>query len=245
MTNISNGDHMNNELLPVIGRTVLVLVILFGLTKCMGKKQVSQMNMYDYLVGITIGSIAADISLDIEKDMIAGVVSLVIYGLSGVLVTYLTLKNLHFRRFLCGVPKILIDNGKVIEKNLYKEGIDVNDLQEEARQSGYFDLSKVNYAVLETSGKVSFLAKARDEMVTKGDMKIKAKDEGLCANIIIDGVLVNQNLEQMKKDLDWLLKELHNRGYKDYKNILLMTLDKNGKITIYDKNVSSNIKILE
>lgn len=245
MTNISNGDHMNNELLPVIGRTVLVLVILFGLTKCMGKKQVSQMNMYDYLVGITIGSIAADISLDIEKDMIAGVVSLVIYGLSGVLVTYLTLKNLHFRRFLCGVPTILIDNGKVIEKNLYKEGIDVNDLQEEARQSGYFDLSKVNYAVLETSGKVSFLAKARDEMVTKGDMKIKAKDEGLCANIIIDGVLVNQNLEQMKKDLDWLLKELHNRGYKDYKNILLMTLDKNGKITIYDKNVSSNIKILE
>lgn len=245
MTNISNGDHMNNELLPVIGRTVLVLVILFGLTKCMGKKQVSQMNMYDYLVGITIGSIAADISLDIEKDMIAGVVSLVIYGLSGVLVTYLTLKNLHFRRFLCGVPTILIDNGKVIEKNLYKEGIDVNDLQEEARQSGYFDLSKVNYAVLETSGKVSFLAKARDEMVTKGDMKIKAKDEGLCANIIIDGVLVNQNLEQMNKDLDWLLKELHNRGYKDYKNILLMTLDKNGKITIYDKNVSSNIKILE
>ena len=93
MTNISNGDHMNNELLPVIGRTVLVLVILFGLTKCMGKKQVSQMNMYDYLVGITIGSIAADISLDIEKDMIAGVVSLVIYGWSGVLVTYLTLKK--------------------------------------------------------------------------------------------------------------------------------------------------------
>ena len=229
----------------VVFRTVLVLIILFVLTRIMGKKQVSQMNMYDYLVGITIGSIAADISLDIEKDMIAGVVSLVIYGLSGVLVTYLTLKNLHFRRFLCGVPTILIDNGKVIEKNLYKEGIDVNDLQEEARQSGYFDLSKVNYAVLETSGKVSFLAKARDEMVTKGDMKIKAKDEGLCANIIIDGVLVNQNLEQMKKDLDWLLKELHNRGYKDYKNILLMTLDKNGKITIYDKNVSSNIKILE
>lgn len=245
MTNISNGDYMNNELLLVIGRTLLVLVILFILTKCMGKKQVSQMNMYDYLIGITIGSIAADISLDIEKDVIAGVTSLIIYGVSGILVTYLTLKNLPLRRFLCGVPTILIENGKIIEKNLSKEGIDINDLQEEARQNGYFDLSKVNYAVLETSGKVSFLASAKEEMVTKKDMKIKAKDESLCANIIIDGTLLEKNLEQMKKDNIWLEKELNNRGYKDYKNVLLMTLDGNGKISIYDKNVNSNTKILE
>lgn len=236
---------MNNEFLSVIGRTILVLVILFVLTKWMGKKQVSQMNMYDYLIGITIGSIAADISLDIEKNLIAGIISLAIFSLSGVLVTYLTLKNMNLRRFLCGVPTILIENGKIIEKNLYKEGIDLNDLQEEARQNGYFDLSKVNYAVLETSGKVSFLAKAREEPVTKGDMKVKAKDESLSANLIIDGTLLEKNLEQMKKDKSWLEKELNNRGYKDNKNILLMTLDNNGKITIYDKNVSSNTKILE
>lgn len=236
---------MNNEFLSVIGRTILVLVILFVLTKWMGKKQVSQMNMYDYLIGITIGSIAADISLDIEKNVIAGVISLAIYSLSGVLVTYLTLKNMNLRRFLCGVPTILIENGKIIEKNLYKEGIDLNDLQEEARQNGYFDLSKINYAILETSGKVSFLASAREEPVTRGDMKVKVKDESLSANLIIDGTLLEKNLEQMKKDKSWLEKELNNRGYKDYKNILLMTLDNNGKITIYDKNVSSNTKILE
>lgn len=236
---------MDNELLLVIVRTILVLVILFVLTKLMGKKQVSQMNMYDYIVGITIGSIAADISLDIEKNMIAGIVALAIYSLSGVLVTYLTLKNMRLRRLLCGVPTILIENGKIIERNLYKEGIDVNDLQEEARQNGYFDLSKVNYAILETSGKVSFLSFAKDEMVTKKDMKIKAKDESLCANIIIDETLLNQNLEYMKKDEIWLKKELNNRGYKDYKNILLMTLDKQGKITIYDKNIPNNTKIFE
>ncbi|MCI6265598.1 MAG: DUF421 domain-containing protein [Erysipelotrichaceae bacterium] len=236
---------MNNEFLSVIGRTILVLVILFVLTKWMGKKQVSQMNMYDYLIGITIGSIAADISLDIEKNVIAGVISLAIYSLSGVLVTYLTLKNMNLRRFLCGVPTILIENGNIIEKNLYKEGIDLNDLQEEARQNGYFDLSKINYAILETSGKVSFLASAREEPVTRGDMKVKVKDESLSANLIIDGTLLEKNLEQMKKDKSWLEKELNNRGYKDYKNILLMTLDNNGKITIYDKNVSSNTKILE
>ncbi len=235
---------MNNECLLVIGRSILVLVILFFLTKGMEKKQVSQMNMYDYLIGITIGSIAADISLDIEKDMVAGVISLLFYGLSDVLATYLTLKNIRLRRFIFGVPSVLIENGKIIEKNLAKEGITINDLQEEARQSGYFDLSKVNYAILEISGKISFLTSAKEEMVTKGDMKIKAKDEKLCANLIVDGTLLEANLKEMKKDKNWLEKELKNRGYNDYKNILLMTLNDNGKITIYDKNVSSNIQIL-
>lgn len=236
---------MNNELLVVIGRTLLVLVILFFLTKCMGKKQVSQMNIFDYLIGITIGSIAADISLDIKKNIIAGIISLIIYGLSGIIVTYLTLKNIRIRRLFSGVPTILIENGKIIEKNLFKEGIDINDLQEEARQSGYFDLSKVNYAVLETSGKISFLAYAKEEPVTKKDMKIKTKDESLCANIIIDGILLENNLKYMKKDKKWLARELTKRGYKDYKKILLFTLDNNDSITIYDKNISSNTKILE
>lgn len=236
---------MDNEILLVVFRTILVLIILFVLTKCMGKKQVSQMNIYDYLVGITIGSIAADIALDIDKDMIAGIVSLAIFGLSGVAVTYLTLKNIWFRRIFTGVPTILIENGKILAKNLRKEGIDINDLQEEARQCGYFDLSKVNYAVLETSGNISFLAKADDEVITRKDMKIKAKDEGLCANIIIDGVLLEENLKNMNKDKNWLDKELKKKGYKDYNKILLLTLDNSDKVVIYDKNMDNDTKVLE
>lgn len=229
----------------VLFRTILVLVILFVLTKIMGKKQVSQMNIYDYIIGITMGSIAADISLDIEKSLIAGVLSLMVYGLSEVVVTYLTLKNIRIRRFINGVPCVLMDNGKIIEENLRREGIDINDLEEEARQNGYFDLSKVNYAVLEISGKISFLPKAREDMVTKGDMKIKAHDEALSANIIIDSVLLENNLRAMNKDVSWLEKELKNRGYDDYKRILLMTLDNQGKISIFEKNMEMKNKVFE
>lgn len=229
----------------IIFRTILVLIILFVLTKLMGKKQVSQMNIYDYLIGITIGSVAADIALDIEKDIVAGIVSLGIFGLSAVLVTYLTLKSILFRRIFTGVPTILIENGKIIEKNMRKEGIDINDLQEEARQNGYFDLSKVNYAVLETSGNISFLAKANEEVVTRRDIDIKAKDEGLWANIVIDGILLENNLSAMKRDEVWLKKELKKRGYINYSSILLLTMDVNGKIVIYDKDEDSNIKIFE
>lgn len=245
MSNNTKGDNMDNEVLLVILRTILVLIILFILTKLMGKKQVSQMNIYDYLVGITIGSIAADISLDIEKDLIAGIICLILLGLSAIVVTYLSLKSICFRRFFTGTPTVLIENGKLIEKNMRKEGIDINDLQEEARQFGYFDLSKVNYAVLEISGKISFLAKAREEAVTKGDMKIKAKDEGLCANIIIDTVLLDNNLKYMNKDKEWLDKELKRRGYDDYGRILLLTLDNNERIVIYDKNNDNGIRVLE
>lgn len=236
---------MMNDLLLVLFRTVLVLVILFILTRIMGKKQVSQMNIYDYIIGITMGSIAADISLDIEKSIVAGILSLLIYGLSGALVTYLTLKNIKIRRFINGVPCVLMDNGKIIEANLRKEGIDINDLEEEARQNGYFDLSKVNYAVLEISGKISFLPKAREDMVTKSDMKIKVHDETLSANVIIDGILLEDNLKAMDKDIDWLNKELKNRGYDNYKRILLMTLDGTDKINIFEKNMEMKSKVFE
>ena len=173
---------MNEEIIMIIFRTILVLVILFILTKVMGKKQVSQMNVYDYLIGITIGSIAADISLDIEKNIIAGISSLIVYGLSSVLVTYLSLKSILFRKILIGTPTILIDNGKIIEKNLKKEGIDINDLLESARENNYFDLSYINYAILEASGNISFMPKSKYDVVTKEDLKVKSTDKGLCAN---------------------------------------------------------------
>lgn len=226
-------------------RTGLVLIVLFILTKCMGKKQVSQMNIYDYLIGITIGSIAADISLDIEKNLVAGMLSLIIFGLSGVLVTFLTLKSIKLRRLIVGVPTVLMDDGKIIENHLYKEGIDINDLQEEARKQGYFDLSKINYAILETSGNISFLAKTDELVVTRKDMKIKTNNEGLWGNIIIDGELLENNLCNMNKDKKWLDKELKKRGYDDYKNILLLMVNDHDELIVYEKNINNNVNILE
>ena len=236
---------MNNEILLVIYRTVIMLIILFILTKYMGKKQVSQMNMLDYLIGITIGNIASDISLDIEKNIILGIASLVIISMSGILVTYLTLKNIKLRRLLVGVPRILIEKGKIIEKSLKKEGIDINDLQEEARQNGYFDLNEINYAILETNGKISFLVKDEYSKVSKKDMNIKKETKGLNANIIIDGELLINNLEFINKDKTWLDKELKKKGYLNYNSILLLTIDEDNNIKIYDKNNKESIKIFE
>jgi len=226
---------VDNELLLIVFRTILILIILFILTKLMGKKQVGQMNIFDYLIGITIGSIAADVSLDIEKNLVAGILSLVIYGISSIIVTYLSLRSIDLRKLFIGSPTILINKGKIIKKNMCKEGIDINDLQEEARQAGYFDLSRINYAILETSGNISFLAKANYEVVTRSDMKLKVNDDGLCINLVVDGILLNDNLKSINKDERWLNNILKNRGYDDYKDIFLLMVDGNLNVIIYDK----------
>ena len=222
-----------DNFLNICFRTILVLIILFFITKMLGKKQISQLNFFDYIVGITIGSIAADISLDIEKGMIAGIVSLLIYGFSSLI----TIKSIKARRFLSGVPTVLVEKGKIIESGLKKSKIDINDLLAEARESGYFNLDEIDYALMEINGNISFLPKENEKPVTKKDMKIKCSNEGLTVNAIIDSKYMVNNMKAINKDKEWLDHELKVNGYDNYDNILLATIDNNYKVTIYEKNV--------
>ena len=218
-------------------RTILVLIILFFITKMMGKKQISELNFFDYIVGITIGSIAADISLDIEKNMIAGIAALFIYGFISYIISFVSIKSILARRFFIGVPTVLVEKGKIIESGLKKSKIDVNDLLMEARENGYFNLDKIDYALMEVNGNISFLPKEKEKPVTKKDMKIKCSNEGLTVNAIIDSKYMVNNMKAINKDKEWLDHELKVIGYDNYDNILLATIDNNYKVTIYEKNV--------
>ena len=221
-------------------RTILVLIILFFITKMMGKKQISELNFFDYVVGITIGSIAADISLDIEKNMIAGIAALFIYGFISYIISFVSIKSILARRFFIGVPTVLVEKGKIIESGLKKSKIDVNDLLMEARENGYFNLDEIDYALMEVNGNISFLPKEKEKPVTKKDMKIKCSNEGLTVNAIIDSKYMVNNMKAINKDKEWLDHELKVNGYDNYDNILLATIDNNYKVTIYEKNVKPN-----
>ncbi len=221
-------------------RTILILIVLFLLAKVMGKKQISQLNIFDYIIGITMGSIGADISLDIEKDLLSGIISLMIYGFASALISFWSLKSITARRIFYGIPTVIMEKGKIIEGGLRKNKLNLNELQEEARSSGYFDLSEIDCAVMESTGKVSFLPKEENKPITKKDMKIKCNKEGLVANIIIDERVMFTNLKVMDKDEKWLKQQLKVLGYKSYKGILLATLDNNDKLLIYKKGVKAN-----
>lgn len=226
-----------SNFLNICIRTILVLIILFFITKMMGKKQISELNFFDYVVGITIGSIAADISLDIEKDMLAGIAALFIYGFISYIISFISIKSILARRFFIGVPTVLVEKGKIIESGLKKSKIDVNDLLMVARENGYFNLDEIDYALMEVNGNISFLPKEKEKPVTKKDMKIKCSNEGLTVNAIIDSKYMVNNMKAINKDKEWLDHELKVNGYDNYDNILLATIDNNYKVTIYEKNV--------
>lgn len=223
-----------DNIINIILRTVLTLVILFFLFKLMGKKQVSQMSMFDYITGITIGSIVADISLDIEKNLLAGIICLLIYCLTDLLIANLSLKSIHLRNFFNGREVILIKNGKINRDNMSKNQLTINILETEARVNGYFNLNEINNAILEPNGKISFEAKDKNKPLTKKDINVKLKDSPIVYNIIIDGEIVKANLKHLNKDINWLNHELKVLGHK-LEDILLMTLDSNEKIDIYLK----------
>ena len=226
-----------SNFLNICFRTILVLIILFFITKMMGKKQISELNFFDDIVGITIGSIAADISLDIEKNMIAGIAALFIYGFISYIISFVSIKSILARRFFIGVPTVLVEKGKIIESGLKKSKIDVNDLLMVARENGYFNLDEIDYALMEVNGNISFLPKEKEKPVTKKDIKIKCSNEGLTVNAIIDSKYMANNMKAINKDKEWLDHELKVNGYDNYDNILLATIDNNYKVTIYEKNV--------
>ena len=230
-----------NDIYGILIRTFLIILILFILAKLMGKKQISQLNLFDYIIGITIGSIAADVSLDLEKDLIAGLLCLITYGLFSVLVSYITIKSIKARRFFNGVPTILIENNKIIEGGLKKSKLDVNELLAEARSQGYFKLEDIEYAIMETNGSVSFMPVNSSSPATKKDVNAKINKESLVANVIIDSKLLEENLKEMHKDKKWLDSVLKVQGYSNYDNIMLATLDINDKVVVYKKNVKSKI----
>ena len=223
-----------NEMTNVILRTIFIIILIFILFKLMGKKQVSQMSMFDYITGITIGSIAADISLDIEKNISSGIICLLIYCLTDILISYLSLKSIKLRYFFEGKEVPLIINGKINKENMKKNKITINILQTEARLMGYFDLDEINNAILEPSGMISFEPFDKVKPTTKKDMGIKPTNKGLVYNLIIDGEIIKDNLNHTKKTEKWLKNQITLKG-KKLEDIILLTIDETEKITIYPK----------
>jgi len=225
------------QILDIIIRTILSTFTLFLLSKLMGRKQIGQLNTFDYIIGITIGSLAAEMTINQKLDYWVCILAMLIFSLIDLLISYATTKSIFLRRVITGTPIVLIDNGKIIQKGLSKARFDINDLLEECRSNGYFDISQIQYAMMEANGHLSFLLKAKYQSLTPNDMKIKVSTDGLCANLIIDGEIMLNNLKNIGKDKKWLITRLKKGGYEDYSKILLLICDKREQFTIYEKNI--------
>ena len=222
------------DFLMLIIKSIGSLFALFILTNLLGKKQINQLNMFDYVIGISIGNVVAEMTVNKEVNFFDGIIVMAIYSLLYLIVSFITIKSIKFRKIISGTPTILMENGKLIRNGLKKVKIDVNEFLEEARTCGYFDISELEYAIMETNGKISFLSKNKYTNVTKDDLNLKNSYKGPSIELIIDGAIIDNNLKKINKNRSWLITRLNNMNHKDIKKMLLVIIDSNEKITVFE-----------
>ena len=224
------------ELLNVTLRAISSLVALFLVTKMLGKKQVSQLSLFDYVIGISIGNFAAEMTINLESNEIYGIWAVVLFGMVAYIIGILTMKSMRIRRFFMSKPTVIIDSGEIIYKNLKRINLDINDMLEQVRSAGYFDLYEVESAVMEANGNLSILPKSDYKPITLKDINKKETNSGLCANVVIDGKIMEKNLVNINKTKKWLETAIKKQGYSDLSKILLVTVNKKDEIRIYKKH---------
>lgn len=221
------------EIIKVIGTSILSLFALFIMSKLMGNKQISQLTLFDYIVGISIGSIAAEMATELEKPL-KPFVALAVYAVIDYLLSVISQKSLKGRKKLLGSSLILMKSGSIYPENFKKAKIDLSEFCMEMRNQGYFDLNGVDTVFFEPNGKLSIMPYSFSRPATPDDLQLVPKADKLQRNIIVDGVIIHENLKSMGLDENWLKKELKSKGIKNYKDVFLACADDTPTLTVFN-----------
>lgn len=220
------------ELLTIVLLSLGSYGYLFVVAKLMGHRQIAQLNAFDYVTGITVGSIAADLAVELENPLRL-VVALAVYSVMTVAMSWATRRFPRSRRFVEGTPTILYHNGKLYKENLKKAKLDLSEFQSLCRQQGYFDLSQIYSAVFEQSGALSILPVEKDRPVTPGDLDLSPPQSTFFTEVILDGRVLTENLHWLGKEEVWLTRQLAQQGFSSPQEVFLGLCDQNDTLTCY------------
>lgn len=219
-----------------VALTALLSVgVLFLLAKLIGNRAISQMNIFDYINSITIGSIAAELATSDIENMLDPLVAMIVYAIAVILFAQISCKSLGFRRFVEGRTIILMKNGKIYNKNFDKAKIDINEFLMQCRLAGFFNLNDIHTAVQESNGKISILPASSARPVNTKDLNLTPEEDTLFANIILDGKVLSGNLKNAGFNEDWLNKELKKQNISKIQDIFLAVCNKKGSLYVYQK----------
>lgn len=221
------------EILKVVLTSLLSLAALFIMAKIMGHKQMAQLDFFDYITGITIGSIAAELATELEEPL-KPLIAMLIYGAAAFFISVLTGKFPRIRKFVNGTPTIVMNDGKLYRRNLKKAKLDLSEFMVMCRQEGYFNLNDIQTAVFEYNGRLTILPKSEKRPLNPADMSLSVETEEISTEVIMDGRVLDENLKRMGLDRKWLDKRLKEQGVKSPKEIFLGVCDKNNKLTLFE-----------
>ncbi len=221
-----------NEGLVVIVRAIIAFFSLLIFARLIGKQQISQLNFFDYVLGITIGSIAASLTTDLSSRAWPHWVGLLTWVALGYLMEVISTKWRYAAKFLEGEPAIVIMNGKIMENVLRKMKYRVSEILELLRNKGVFDVNQVDFAIIEPNGQISVLLKPEHQPLTPKDLNVKVSPSGISTELVYDGIIIEENLRQLNKDKTWLLDQLKMQGIQDVSEVFLVTLNPAGSLYV-------------
>ena len=220
------------DLLSICITALCSIGVLFLLTKIMGHKQLAQLDFFDYITGITIGSIAAEMATELEHPW-KPLTAMAVYGGVTLLLSILSNKFPRMRKYLNGTPTILMDHGKLYRENFKKAKLDLSEFMVMCRQQGYFNLNDIQTAVFEFNGTLSILPVSKKRPVNPQDFNLSPNPEYIQTEVIMDGRILEANLKRMGLDDKWLQKQLSAQGYKKPQEIFLALCDKSNQLTVF------------
>lgn len=214
----------------VVIRTLVLYLFVMLLMRVMGKRQVGELQPFELVITILIADLAAVPMEATDIPLLHGLLPLTVLLIIELTVSYMSLHSQWFRRLVSGTPSILIENGRIVEKQLQKLRYNLNDLLEQLRMAGYPNIQDVEFAILETGGQLSVIPKSQKRPLNPEDLGISTGYEGLPQTLIVDGAINDASLQKMNLDRTWLQQELEKQGYQDAKQILFATISTNGSV---------------
>lgn len=217
----------------MITRTTVTFTVLLFLARMLGKEQLSQLTFFNYVTGITVGSIAGEIVAHDDTHYLNAITSLVWWSILTIFVGYITMKSDKLKEILDDKPATVIKDGKILEKELKTSRLPMGDLMMLLRLQGVFSVKEVHYAVLETNGELSIFKKVSQQPATKQDVKASTTiPKYMPSQIISDGKIVKKNLHELSLTEEWVMNELKKQGIQNVKEVFYAEIETNGSLHI-------------
>ncbi|GAA0182764.1 DUF421 domain-containing protein [Clostridium sediminicola] len=213
----------------VMLRTIILYSIVVLSMRLMGKRQIGQLQPFELAIAIMISDLASLPMQDLKIPLIYGVIPIITLLLLQTLITIIQLKSEFIRTIISGCPSLIIRHGEVDIKELKKQRLTFNDLMEELRLKGFYNISDIEYAIFETSGQLSIIPKTYLTSVTRDDMKIQVVQEQLPITLVLDGKINYSNLKLINKDVEWLNSKFMENNINDLQSIFIAILDSKNK----------------
>lgn len=217
-------------LIEIVLQTFLSFFSILFITRILGRQQVAQLTIHEYITGITFGSIAATLATDLGQESWPHLIGLFLFGALTYLMSYINMKSRTASKVIQGEPVLVIQDGHILEKNLRRFHYTIDDLTHLLRKKDIFDVNDVKYGILETTGELSVIKVSPKENVKVEDLHLSVEQEELNTDIIVTGSIIYENLKKRNLSVKWLLNQLKAMGVEDIKDIYYSSIDKDNKI---------------